>query len=149
MRHILCIILFVMAVPMAVLAQKDLNAGRLLDGHLRKHPTVSEIEIKGARLSEFSLSYYHSLTVQDDASLMDEVTTAFVADEAAAVDKELTNIGGHLYTGIYRMTFDGDVNRFLFYKDMRLSPDARRNAVIIIYMEGNASLKTLQRKFKK
>lgn len=137
-----------LAVPLAAMAQKDLNTGKILDGHYKKHPAVTDVEIMGDRLREYGLTYYHSFTVKGDEKLMQEVVTAFLADEQQAEDKELTKVGGKLSSGMYRMTYNGDTNRFLFYKDMRLAAQ-KQNAVMIIYMEGYTSLKALQRNFKK
>lgn len=137
-----------LSVPLAAIAQKDLNTGRILDGHYKKNPAVTDVEIMGDRLREYGLTYYHSFTVRGDEKLMQEVVTAFLADESKAEDKELTKVGGRLSSGMFRLTYNGETNRFLFYKDMRLATQ-KQNAVMIIYMEGNTSLKSLQRKFKK
>lgn len=149
MRNFICTLLMVLAIPLSSMAQKSLNVGKILDGHYRKNPAVTDVEIHGERLREYGLTYYHSFTVKEDSVLMAEVTAAFLADEGMAEDKELTNVSGKLYTGIYRLPYDGYKNRFVFYKDMRLSTAKKQNAVIIIYMEGGTSLKSLQRKFKK
>lgn len=137
-----------LAVPLTAMAQKDLNTGRILDGQHKKNPAVTDVEIMGDRLREYGLTYYHSFTVKGDERLMQEVTAAFTADEQQAEDKELTKVGGRLSSGMYRLTYNGHTNRFLFYKDMRLATQ-KQNAVMIIYMEGETSLKSLQRKFKK
>lgn len=149
MRQTLCTLFLLSAISLSALAQKDLNIGRILDGSYKNNPAVTEVEITGDRLQEYGLSYYHSFTVNGDTLLIEEVVKAFAADEYLAVDKEITNVGGQLYTGIYRLIYDGDTNRFIFFKDMRLSPSGKKNSVIIIYMEGRTSLKSLQRKFKK
>lgn len=143
------LLFLLLAIPLSASAQKDLNIWRLMDGRYKTNPAVTDVVITGERLREYNLTYYHSLTVKDDQRLIAEVVKAFAADEAKAVDKELTNVGGKLYTGIYRLSYGGDVNRFVFFKDMRLSGSAKKNAVIVIYMEGYTSLKSLQRKFKK
>lgn len=137
-----------LAIPLTVLAQKDLSVGRILDGHYKKNPAVTDVEITGDRLNEYGLTYYHSFTVKGSNKLMQEVVTAFLADEQNAADKELTRVGGKVVTGMYRLKYNGDTNRFLFFKDMRLT-NQRQNAVMVIYMEGDISLKSLQRKFKK
>lgn len=147
MRHIITLFLM-LAIPLTVLAQKDLSMGRILDGHYKKNPAVTDVEITGDRLNEYGLTYYHSFTVKGSNKLMQEVVTAFLADEQNAADKELTRVGGKVVTGMYRLKYNGDTNRFLFFKDMRLT-NQRQNAVMVIYMEGNISLKSLQRKFKK
>lgn len=137
-----------LTVPLAAMAQKDLNTGRILDGHYKKHPAVTDVEIIGDRLHDYGLTYYHSFTVKGNEKLMQEVISAFLADEPKAIDKELTKVGGKLCSGMYRLKYNGDTNRFLFFKDMRLA-NQKQNAVMIIYMEGKTSLKSLQRKFKK
>lgn len=148
MRHTLITLCLLLLFPVAVMAQRDLNIGTILDGRYRKNPAVTDVQIMGDRLREYDLSYYHSLTVTDDEALMQTVCAAFVADEPKAVDKELTNVGGSLFTGIYRLSYEG-TNRFVFFKDMRHAPSGTKNAVILIYMEGDTSLKALQKKFKK
>lgn len=147
MRHIITLFLM-LAIPLTVLAQKDLSVGRILDGHYKKNPAVTDVEITGDRLNEYGLTYYHSFTVKGSNKLMQEVVTAFLADEQNAADKELTRVGGKVVTGMYRLKYNGDTNRFLFFKDMRLT-NQKQNAVMVIYMEGDISLKSLQRKFKK
>lgn len=148
MRHTLITLCFLLLLPAAAMAQRGLSIGTILDGRYRKNPAVTDVQIMGDRLSEYNLSYYHSLTVTDDEALMQTVCTAFLADEPKAVDKELTNVGGCLFTGIYRLTYEG-TNRFVFFKDMHHAPHGAKNAVILIYMEGDTSLKSLQKKFKK
>lgn len=147
MRHIITLFLM-LAIPLTVPAQKDLSVGRILDGHYKKNPAVTDVEITGDRLNEYGLTYYHSFTVKGSNKLMQEVVTAFLADEQNAADKELTRVGGKVVTGMYRLKYNGDTNRFLFFKDMRLT-NQKQNAVMVIYMEGDISLKSLQRKFKK
>lgn len=137
-----------LAIPLIVPAQKNLSMGRILDGHYKKNPAVTDVEITGDRLNEYGLTYYHSFTVKGSNKLMQEVVTAFLADEQNAADKELTRVGGKVVTGMYRLKYNGDTNRFLFFKDMRLT-NQKQNAVMVIYMEGDISLKSLQRKFKK
>lgn len=148
MRHYILSLLLMLSIPIAALAQKDLNVGKILSGQYKENPAVTDVEITGDRLWDYGLTYYHSFTVNGDEELMKAVISAFYADEANAVDKELTKVGGRLCSGMYRLVYEGDTNRFLFFKDMRMASQ-KQNAVMIIYMEGNISLKSLQRKFKK
>lgn len=148
MRHFIITLFLILTIPLTSMAQKDLSIGRILDGHYKKNPAVTDIEVMGDRLREYGLTYYHSFTVKGDDRLILEVVAAFIADEAKAADKELTKVGGKLISGMYRLKYDGNTNRFLFFKDMRATTQ-KQNAVMVIYMEGNTSLKSLQRKFKK
>lgn len=149
MLKLIYTLLLVFVIPTTTLAQKNLNIVKVLDGRYKKHSMVTDVEITGRRLQDYDLTYYHSLTVKDDLELMSEIKSSFMADEAKAVDKELTNIGGQLYTGLFRLEYDGEVNRFIFFMDMRRSTTKKQNAVILIYMEGKTSLKSLQAKFNK
>ena len=148
MKHYIFISLLMLAIQLTVAAQKNLSIGKVLDGHYKKNPAVTDVEIMGDRLREYGLSYYHSFTVKGDDNLMQEVIAAFTADESKAADKELTKVGGRLISGMYRLKYDGTTNRFLFFKDLRMT-NKKQNAVMVIYMEGDTSLKSLQRKFKK
>lgn len=148
MRHFIITLFLILTIPLTAMAQKDLSIGRILDGQYKKNPAVTDVEIVGDRLREYGLTYYHSFTVKGDVKLMQEVIAAYIADESQAADKELTKVGGKLISGMYRLKYDGNTNRFLFFKDMRAA-NQKQNAVMVIYMEGNISLKSLQRKFKK
>ena len=148
MRHFIITLFLVLTIPLTAVAQKELSIGRILDGHYKKNPAVTDVEVMGDRLRDYGLNYYHSFTVKGDVKLMQQVIAAFVADEAKAADKEVTKVGGKLISGMYRLKYDGNTNRFLFFKDMRIA-NQKQNAVMVIYMEGDTSLKSLQRKFKK
>lgn len=148
MRHFIITLFLILTIPLTAMGQKDLSIGRILDGHYKKNLAVTDIEVMGDRLREYGLTYYHSFTVKGDVKLMQEVIAAFVADESKAADKELTKVGGKLISGMYRLKYDGNTNRFLFFKDMRAAIQ-KQNAVMVIYMEGDTSLKSLQRKFKR
>lgn len=148
MKRLFYILLLTVIMPMQLMAQKDLNIGRVLDGRYKKNPQVTDVVVTGQRLSGYSLNYYHSLTVNGDAQIMNDIAQAFKDDEPKATDKELSTIGGKLFSGFYQLEYNGEVNRFVFFKDMRQSPSDKRNAVMIIYMEGNTSLSALKRRFK-
>lgn len=148
MRHFIITLFLMLAIPLTAAAQKDLSIGRILDGRYKKNQAVTDIEVVGDRLREYGLTYYHSFTVKGDDKIIQEVIAAFIADEAKAADKELTKVGGKLISGMYRLKYDGNTNRFLFFKDMRRA-NQKQNVVMVIYMEGDTSLKSLQRKFKK
>ncbi len=149
MNRRLTLLLCLLLLPLTMSAQRGLNIAGVLDGRYKKNPNTTDIVIKGSQLAEFHLSYYHSLTVENDATIMDAVVKAFVADEAEAQDKEVAHTGQRLYYGFYRLKFNGETNRFVFFKDHRFAPGEKRPCVTLIYMEGSASLSFLKMKFKK
>ena len=102
MRHYIFISLLMLAIPLTVAAQKNLSIGKILDGHYKKNPAVTDVEIMGDRLREYGLSYYHSFTVKGDDNLMQEVIAAFTADESKAADKELTGTTGTNKSSIFK-----------------------------------------------
>ena len=80
---------------------------------------------------------------------MNAVAKAFMDDEPQAQDKEMAHAGEHLYYGFYRLKYNGETNRYVFFKDCRYAPDKKRRQVTLIYMEGEASLNYLKKMFKK
>lgn len=149
-RRIITLLLF-LSMALTAMAQSDLNIGRVLDGRYRKHPATSDVTITGARVKDYGLVLYHSLTVESDTLIMDEVLTAFLSDQDKTEAKDLSYVGAHLYYGFYqfKVTADDMYHRYAFFKDMRYAPQAVEPKVIIIYMEGPASLQTLKKKFMK
>ena len=148
MKHpylLLCLLLL----PITMSAQRGLHIADVLDGRYKKNVNTTDIVIKGGQLEEFHLTYYHSLTVENDNAIMDAIASAFIADEQAAQDKEVAHTGQQLYYGFYRLEYDGKTNRYVFFKDQRYAPGKKSLRVMLIYMEGYASLSFLKKKFKK
>ena len=139
-----------LALPTTLMAQQGLAIQKVLDGTYKKNPNTTDVEIFSNRLTEFNLTYYHSLTVTNDSLIMAAIAQAVMADEAAAVNKEVSYIGAKMYYGFLEMKrLNPGENRFIFYRDMRLAPhDASKPVVMLIYMEGSASLNELKNKFK-
>lgn len=151
MRNLLLTLLLLL--PMTLAAQHDLAVGKVLDGRYKKNVHTTDVEISGERLSEYRLIYYHSLTVTDDTAIMDAIATAVMADEAKAINKEVSTIGARLYYGFFQMTDDNSkldgIHRYIFFRDMRVAKTGSQPMVSIIYMEGPASLNFLKSKFQK
>lgn len=147
MKHIY-LLLCILLLPLTLAAQRKLHIDDVLDGRYKKNANTTDIVIKGSQLAEFRLTYYHSLMVENDNAIMDAVASAFIADEEAAQDKELSHTGQRLYYGFYRLEYDGEINRYVFFKDQRYAPGAKSQCVTLIYMEGHASLSFLKKKFK-
>lgn len=143
--------------PLTLAAQYNLAVSKVLDGRYRKNRHTTDIEITSERLVAYHLDYYHSLTVTDDAAIMDALAAAVLADEPQAIEKEFSMVGDRLFYGFFQMKDEFPftssnhplVHRYIFFRDMRLSPDAPSATVTLIYMEGVATLDFLKRKFSK
>lgn len=156
MKHIL-LTLMLLLLPLSLAAQYDLAISKVLDGRYRKNKHTTNIEITSERLMEYHLDYYHSLTVNDENEIMDAIAAAVMADEPQAIEKDFSTIGAKLYYGFFQMKDNLPctssagplVHRYIFFRDMRLSPDDPAPTVTLIYMEGNATLDFLKRKFSR
>lgn len=154
MKNLFLTFLFLL-LPLSLAAQYNLNVSKVLDGRYRKNRHTTDIEITSERLGAYRLDYYHSLTVTDDAAIMDALAAAVLADEPQAIDKEFSLVGTQLFYGFFQMKDDipftssvaDYVHRYIFFRDMRLSPDDPSPQVTLIYMEGAATLDFLKRKF--
>lgn len=150
----LTLILLLLLMPLTLAAQSDLAIAKVLDGRYQKNQHTTDVEITSNRLSAYHLDYYHSLTVTDDAAIMDAIAAAVLADEERAIDKEISTIGAQLYYAFMQMSDNEEtelygVHRYIFFRDMRVSPTAPSPTVMLIYMEGPATLEYIKNKFKK
>lgn len=145
------LLLLLLLQPCLSLAQTDLSIGKVLDGRYKKNPHTTDVEIFSSRLVEYNLSYYHSLTIVEDSVIMDAVAQAVMADEATAINKEVSFVGSRMYYGFLQMRREEpDANRYIFFRDMRVAPQgARKPMVMLIYMEGIATLNDLKKKINK
>ncbi|MBQ7237969.1 MAG: hypothetical protein IJS20_04175 [Bacteroidales bacterium] len=145
------LLLLLLLQPCLLLAQTDLSIGKVLDGRYKKNPHTTDVEIFSSRLVEYNLSYYHSLTVVEDSVIMDAVSQAVMTDEATAINKEVSFVGSRMYYGFLQMRREvpGE-NRYVFFRDMRVAPQgAQKPMVVLIFMEGAASLNDLKKKINK
>lgn len=144
------IFLLLMSILMTTtLSAQRLNIDRVLGGKYKKNVNVTDVVYSGEHLFDLPIAYYHSLTVVNDETIMNAVSEAFRADEKFTADKELTRVGQHLYFGFYRMKYNGETNRFVLMKDMRYAPKGRKKQLTLIYMEGNCSMESIKKMFKK
>ena len=156
MKHTLLTLLLLL-LPLSLAAQYNLAISKVLDGRYKKNRHTTNVEISRERLLSYQLDYYHSLTVTDDDEIMDAISAAVMADEPLAIEKDFSTIGTKLYYGFFQMKDDmpstsshkPTVHRYIFFRDMRQSPDHPASMVTLIYMEGDATLDFLKQKFSK
>lgn len=124
--------LLMTAVTMA--AQVPDALSRLFDGRYRDNPSATETVITGEPLKPYSLSLFHSLQIQGDASQAVAIEKAVKADGARAKWKETVMKGGTLQSGVYEL--DGKRRRrYILY--LNTFADGG-NDVTVIYLEGKA-----------
>lgn len=145
------ILLFALLLPMlsvALRAQTGLRINTLFEGNLHARSDVQEVQLKGKVLSEYRLSLFRSLTMPEAVAGAAKAEQLVRADAAHAEDKEMVMRGSRLYYGIYQLPPKGKTRRYLFYRNKSLAPPAQReNTVLLIYIEGTATLKEIRRLF--
>lgn len=117
----------------------------------RKTDGTKELYVSGKKLRPYNLSFYHSFTLtnkSDYASLAKQMESAVRADAKTALDKEVVEMNGHLYNAILTLTPDNRTgnNRYIFYKDTSLKGSGKE--VIVVYMEGLATVEEIEKNFK-
>lgn len=148
MKHHTLLLLAALCFPIALAAQ-GLHIDKVLDGRYRKNAHTTDVVYAGAHLSGLPISYYHSLTVEDDAQIMEAVAQAVAADERDAVEKEVTRVGRHIFFCFLRMKGDGFSNRYVVFKDLRHTSTGKRRQLTLIYMESEHSSGEIRKMFKK
>lgn len=117
----------------------------------RKTDGTKELYVSGKKLHSYNLTFYHSfmlLNKNDYGSLAKQMETAVRADAKTALDKEIVEMGGHLYHAVLTLTPDKKTgnNRYIFYKDTSLKGAGKE--VIVVYMEGIATVEEIEKNFK-
>lgn len=148
MKRITIIILTCLLATMAATAQKGLNINRLFDGRYKKAVGATEIIVTGSQAQEFGLTIYHSVSVTDKAQA-EIIENLVVKDGAQATDKEVEYRNGQLYYGFYTMSKRKSENRYIFFLNQNLARKTPKNAVTLIYMEGEASADKIKKLIRK
>lgn len=110
---------------------------------------TKELYVSGKKLAPYDLIFYHSFTLTDKSkyeALAKKMETAVRADGKTAADREIVEIGGRLYYAVITLTPREDINRYIFYKDTTLKGAGKE--VIVVYMEGKATVSEIEKKFK-
>lgn len=129
---------------------QDLHISKFLESNDKAYTEgVKQVVIRGDKLKPYNLSYYISYTILDkntNPSLSSTIASAVKADGKTANDRKEVMLGGKLYYAIYTLPqIKNKSNRYIFYKDTSLKGNGRQ--VIVVYMEGQASLSEIKRKF--
>lgn len=145
MKHTFLILLLSLIACFHAGAQEGLNLPNQPGGKLA--PKI-RIEVKGRRLKPYKLTKYLSVTYEATSTAIESLDKAIRKDAQAAYDKEVGNIGGHVYYAFLCLKpHDKDVRRYVFYRNSSLSARGKNEATYI-YMEGYATLDELKSMFK-
>lgn len=148
MKQFIIIFLTCLMASSTALAQKGLNINQLFDGRYKKAAGATEIIVTGSQAQEIGLTIYHSVSVTDKTQA--EIIEHFVVkDGTQAVDKEVEYRNGQLYYGFYTLPKLKRNNRYIFFLNQNLARKSPKNAVTLIYMEGEASAERIKKLIRK
>ncbi|MBJ2166998.1 MAG: hypothetical protein JFR24_03890 [Muribaculaceae bacterium] len=145
MRHRILLTL-ILASAFPSLAQKGLAVEHLFHGMFHDYPNATETLINGGDIKRHKLSLYRSLTLSaPDAADIQGIERSVKQDGAHAISREVQFKDKRLYYGFYELPDRDGSNRYLFYLNQLA---AGGNKVIVIYMEGSASLEQVKKMLK-
>ena len=137
MKRIVPIILILLGLCLDVQAQKGLAIGAAFD-ELAVKKNVTEVVVGAGRLKKYHLSLYHSLEVRNpSATERERIETLLRKDAQQAVLREESS--GHK---LYELPSHKGTHYYIFYRNSS-------QFLILIYIEGKASLKQIESYFKK
>ena len=137
MKRILSLILILAFACIEVHAQKGLAIQSAFD-ELAAGKNVTEVVMGAGRLKKYNLSLFHSLEIKMPTAPEQQRVEALVQTDAehAILHKEH---GGHK---LYELPKRGGMHRYIFFRQTSQS-------LILIYIEGKASLKQIESQFLK
>lgn len=141
------LIFMLMAIWMALcpaMAQKGFSINSLFNGYYHNKKNATETVLKGSRLDDYKLDIYHSLVVTGSEAEARNIEKLVLKDGSKAIAKEQNFRKGHLYYGFYQFS-RADLNHYIFYLNKFLSGG---NSVTLIYMEGEATRKEIEKMIK-
>ena len=137
---------------MSATAQKDLNIAGYFSKPYLELAGLSHVHIEGNDLVPYNLSLFRSIrltpesTPDNSRKLMEQ---RVIEDGKHATKKEVVMISGRLYYGFYVLPpKNGKTNRYIFYRNNCLKPEAKPQEIMLVYIEGKASPSELKKIFK-
>ncbi len=130
-----------------LLAQKGLQTEQLFGSELRNRKGSTEVLVTGTKAARYGLTLFRSLTFCPTKQESAWAERLVRADRAQAVSMEEGRRNARLYYGFYELEAkDKQMHRYLFYRNNQLK-DGAKGTVIVIYMEGSATVAALKRHF--
>lgn len=149
MKRILSLFVFTLCLIPAI-AQKDLNIA-IYFSEPYKELTGSSVHIEGGDLTSYNLSLFKSITITPEGTpkkSRDLLEKRVIEDAKIATKKEVVMIGTQLYYGFYVLPPIGKKQRYIFYRNNLLKPEAKPQEIMLVYIEGKASPTELKQIFK-
>ena len=151
MKRILSFILFSLCLT-SVVAQKDLKIAVYFSEPYLKIEGLSSVHIEGDNLNSYNLSLFRSITLTPESTpdaSRKLIEKRVMEDGKLATKKEVVMMGGRLYYGFYVLPpRDKKTNRYIFYRNNVLKPEAQPQEIMLVYIEGHASPDELKKIFK-
>jgi hypothetical protein len=145
MKRLVIIAVCLMTAVMAR-SQEGLHVGRVFDNPAAR---VEAVHLTGTRLADYNMTLYRSFSISDNEAFASEMERAVKADGERAVGKETAYVGSKLYYAFFALPPTGKgLNRYIFFKNESVAKKGR-NVATLIYIEGTASAKQLEKMFKK
>ncbi len=151
MKRILTLIVLSLCLASAT-AQKDLRIAIYFSEPYLEIEGLSAVHIEGDDLVPYNLSLFRSITLTPESTpdnsrkLMEQ---RVIEDGKHATKKEVAMIGGRLYYGFYVLPpKNKKTNRYIFYRNNILKPEAKPQEIMLVYIEGAASPAELKKIFK-
>ena len=137
MKRILLFILMLLGIHICMLAQKGLAVQAAFD-ELSVQKNATEVLMGPGRLKEYHLSLFHSLEMKSPSPAeRSRIETLVQTDAAQAILREET--AGHR---LYELQQRKGMHYYIFYR-------CTEQSLILIYIEGKASLKQIKSYFLK
>ena len=137
MKRLLLLILIIPGLCIRAYAQKELTIGKAFE-EMAVKKNATEVVMGAGRLKKYNLSLFHSLEIKAPSATEQQRVEAMVqADAEQAIYQEET--AGHK---LYELPKRGGVHIYIFYR-------CTSQSLILIYIEGKASLKQIESQFLK
>lgn len=140
------IVFILVLMPFAAYAQKDLNCWGIFHGDVVPREQMVRTEVRGGEIRKYMLDHYLGLSFRADDGMLAEVSELLEADSSAALSSEIEHVGPVLTYALLQMQEKNGRNRFVCYQASR---DGDHWRVILLYLEGPASLEDLKSMFEK
>ena len=137
MKRILPIILLLQGLCINAFAQKGLAIQSAFD-ELAVKKNATEVVMGAGRLKKFHLSFFHSLEIKNPSAAEQQRVEALVKEDAEQAILHKENAGHKLY----ELPSRKGTHYFIFYR-------CTSQSLILIYIEGKASLKQIESQFLK
>jgi len=137
MKRRILFLLILLGACLGVQAQKGLSIQKAFD-ELAVKKNVTEVVMGPGRLKNYNLSYFHSLEIKAPTAEEKDCIETLLKDDAAKAELHEETAEHRLY----ELPQHKGTHYYIFY---RHSPQS----LILIYIEGKASLKQIESYFRK